>query len=117
MVGGAVCAVSCRSGILAKSSCSATPMAKARTTIFPSLAPHKENTIRDRERDTGRERGEKENRDAKDREIEHKEGVVQGERRKERSFHVKNLDRNQRGGGTIKRPHESNRENGQRGEI
>lgn len=38
--GGAACAASCRSGILAKSSCSATPMAKARTTILPSLAPH-----------------------------------------------------------------------------
>lgn len=39
MAGGAACAVSCRSGMLAKSSCSATPMARARTTIFPSLAP------------------------------------------------------------------------------
>lgn len=43
MAGGAACAVSCRSGILAKSSCSATPMARARTTIFPSLAPAETN--------------------------------------------------------------------------
>lgn len=50
LAAGAACAVSCSSGILAKSSCSATPMAKARTTIFPSLAPHKKNTIRSRNR-------------------------------------------------------------------
>lgn len=51
--------------MLAKSSCSATPMARARTTIFPSLAPAETNNgkkvrdgKRDREDQRERTRGE-----------------------------------------------------------
>lgn len=67
MAAGAACAVSCRSGMLAKSSCSATPMARARTTIFPSLAPAETNDrkqVRDgkRDREDQRERTREESR-------------------------------------------------------
>lgn len=61
MAAGAACAVSCRSGILAKSSCSATPMAKARTTSFPSLAPSK-----DKRNAVDRRRGRKKGRQPKE---------------------------------------------------
>lgn len=45
--------------MLAKSSCSATPMARARTTIFPSLAPAETNNgkqVRDGKRDREEQR-------------------------------------------------------------
>lgn len=84
MAGGAACTVSCRSGILAKSSCSATPMAKARTTSFPSLAPSK-----DKKNTVDRKRGKKKNADAQRRQgIEHEEEgeIILGWQKEERKF-------------------------------
>lgn len=87
MAGGAACAVSCRSGMLAKSSCSATPMARARTTIFPSLAPAETKNGKQVRDGTERQRRAvgKDERGQSDMEV----GVAQrGQRRRERSRQV-----------------------------